>query len=552
MGARRRARSAARRGRAAAITIVLAGMIVAVSAGPSGATTLVPAPSGAAPHVRTFTPIAVGSPVSRASFFGYPTDFAGGTTVAAGDLDGDGRDEIITGAGFSGGPHVRVFSASGAARGEGFMAYAPEFTGGVDVAAGDIDGDGRAEILTGAGPGGGSHVRVFAFRPGTAPVERAGFLAYDPSFRGGVDVAAADIDGDGRAEILTGAGPGGGPHVRVFRSDGTPVGAGFLAYDPGFRGGVAVGGGDLDGDRRAEVVTGAGPGGGPHVRIFRVGRDGGATAGAERLAYDAAFTGGVRVATVQADADRPLEVVTAPGYGGGPHVKVFDSGFVERTGFLAYDPAFTAGVDVGGSSAGTLVTGAGGAHRVVTVPDGPRVYLTFDDGPWPVFTDQILALLRQHDAKATFFAVGQEAARRLPLVQAALDAGHTVANHTWAHSDLTRLSPAAIVDSLHRTQAVLGPAARQCLRPPYGSVNGTVRTVTAQQEYPLQLWTIDTMDYRRRGPAAIARAALSRVTDGSVILMHDGGGDRSQTVAALPEILTTLRARGFRFERMCT
>src|SRR2546425_1179896 len=131
-------------------------------------------------------------------------------------------------------------------------------------AAGDVEGDGRAEIITGGGPGGGPNVRVF--RSGGRLV--AGFIAYDPGFRGGVFVAAGDVDGDGRAEIITGAGPGGGPNVRVFRGDGTPLSTSFMAYDPGFRGGAFVAAGDVDGDRRAEIITGAGPGGGPHVRGF--------------------------------------------------------------------------------------------------------------------------------------------------------------------------------------------------------------------------------------------------------------------------------------------
>ena len=119
------------------------------------------------------------------------------------------------------------------------MPIDPAFPGGVTVAAGDVTGDGVAEIITGAGPGGGPHVRAFSLAGGGV-TEVASFFAYDPAFPGGVHVAAGDVTGDGVAEIITGAGPGGGPHVRAFSLAGgtsTEV-ASFFAYDPAFPGGV--------------------------------------------------------------------------------------------------------------------------------------------------------------------------------------------------------------------------------------------------------------------------------------------------------------------------
>ncbi|MDQ1374405.1 MAG: thermitase, partial [Actinomycetota bacterium] len=118
------------------------------------------------------------------------------------------------------------------------------FGGGVRIAVGDLTGDSGTEIVTGAGRGGGPHVRVFTSGYG----DRGGFFAYTSGFSGGVDVAAGNVDGSGVDEIVTGPGPGGGPHVRVFRPDGTPVGGGFMAYNPAFTGGVSVAVGDIDGD----------------------------------------------------------------------------------------------------------------------------------------------------------------------------------------------------------------------------------------------------------------------------------------------------------------
>src|SRR5439155_25556678 len=120
----------------------------------------------------------------------------------------------------------RILAGDGTAWGS-FFAYSPAFGGGVKVSGGDINGDGVDEIITGAGPGGGPNVEVF----GSDGSLKASFFAYDPNFRGGVNVAGADVEGDGFSEIVTGAGPGGGPHVRLFSGGGTPRGGGSFAYD---------------------------------------------------------------------------------------------------------------------------------------------------------------------------------------------------------------------------------------------------------------------------------------------------------------------------------
>ncbi len=181
-------------------------------------------------------------------FEAFPTAFRGGVDLAIGDFDGNGKQSIIAGAGPGGGPHVRVFNVNTQAIG-GFFAFDGRFRGGVSVAAGDIDGDGRDEIIAGAGPGGGPHVRFFEANGGVT----GGFFAFPQSFRGGVSVAAGDIDGDGLDEIVVASGAGMPTTVRVFDRQGRLLGE-FRPFGDGHRSGAAVSVADTDADGRADLV----------------------------------------------------------------------------------------------------------------------------------------------------------------------------------------------------------------------------------------------------------------------------------------------------------
>jgi peptidoglycan/xylan/chitin deacetylase (PgdA/CDA1 family) len=177
----------------------------------------------------------------------------------------------------------------------------------------------------------------------------------------------------------------------------------------------------------------------------------------------------------------------------------------------------------------------------------PTVYLTFDDGP-SAYTLQVLALLKRFGALATFFVVGQEVSASPQLVAQTAAAGHVIANHTWSHPDLTGLSDDRIRSELLRTeQAVraITSAATTLYRPPYGSTSSRVRSIAAALGMREVLWTIDTRDWSRPGAGTIAYRVLSDVRDGSIVLFHDGGGNRSQTVEALQTVLPELLRRGF-------
>ena len=180
------------------------------------------------------------------------------------------------------------------------------------------------------------------------------------------------------------------------------------------------------------------------------------------------------------------------------------------------------------------------------------IYLTFDDGPiGPQWTPQVLEALARYDAQATFFTLGQLAQRFPDLIQAEAEAGHTVANHTFDHHTLDGIGREAFIKEIEAAQGALGDWGAKCLRPPYGAMDAYTRTYAAELGYTLVMWNIDTRDWQRPGADAIASHVLESAYPGAIVLMHDGGGDRSQTVEALRSVLEALSSQGYVFEVVC-
>ena len=180
---------------------------------------------------------------------------------------------------------------------------------------------------------------------------------------------------------------------------------------------------------------------------------------------------------------------------------------------------------------------------------GKYIALTFDDGP-SSYTQQILDILAQKGVHATFFNLGNQASGKPELTRAVLDGGHELASHTNRHQDLPTLGRddlrSEITSAFDTLEGASGKRL-QMIRAPYGAFTDVEWARSADLISCNVLWNIDTLDWKRPGAAAITDMVLSHAFNGSIVLMHDGGGNRSQDVEALPDIIDKLKAQGYTF-----
>ena len=194
-------------------------------------------------------------------------------------------------------------------------------------------------------------------------------------------------------------------------------------------------------------------------------------------------------------------------------------------------------------------------ERAPGAGDEKVVALTFDDGPNPPHTGAVLDVLDRYGVPATFFCVGLHASAHTEELARMVASGHRLANHTWSHPFLPDLTVPELAVQLERTDeaiaAVAGEQGTRLFRPPYGSRTPDILSWLAEGDSgTVVLWDVDAMDWAMPGADAIAASVLAQVVPGSIVLIHDGGGDRSQTVAALPRIIEGLLERGYRFARV--
>lgn len=288
-----------------------------------------------APEVRIFNK----QFEQTASFNALNGSFDGGLDVAVGDVDGDGVDEIVIGAGRSGGPMVQVFEGDGTLVSQWF-AYGESLRTGIQVTTGDLNGDGTDEIVTGVGAGGGPQVRVFN-KTGKALFGN-GFFAFDKDFRGGVNVTVGDFNGDGKAEIATAAGPGGAPHVRVFTRKGRFLGTEFRPFAEDNTGGVALATANVDGGDDDELIMAIQSAGEDWIKTYK--NDG--TILGEWKNFDGLYSG-LSIGAGDIDKDGFDEIAVTPRQSAGPHVLWYEGhGDYTTENFFAYPEDFRGGLNI--------------------------------------------------------------------------------------------------------------------------------------------------------------------------------------------------------------
>lgn len=191
-----------------------------------------------------------------------------------------------------------------------------------------------------------------------------------------------------------------------------------------------------------------------------------------------------------------------------------------------------------------------------------KAYLTFDDGPDPVWSPQVLDVLRKYQAHATFFMIGRNASSFQDIVVQIASDGNTLANHSYNHTDLTTLdfqkfsleigdTYQSIRDALRGHPELLGQVTK-CLRPPYGRSNETVYAYATRMGYSISMWNLDTRDWAGTKPDDILAGFIDKLQPDRVILFHDGGEDRQNTIESLDLVLHELIMQGYEILPYCT
>jgi len=294
--------------------------------------------------------------------FAFSQGFTGGARVSSGDVNGDGVVDVITVSGPGTSVQIKVFDGITGNEIRSILAYEATFLGGGYIASADINRDGFADMIVSPDQGGSSRIRIFDGKTGDVLADFLGIE--DPDFRGGARVSTGDLNGDGWADLLVGAGFGGGPRIAGF--DGRSMAGGnspvklfndFFVFEQTLRNGVFLAAGDFNGDGASDLIVGGGPGGGPRVQIFS-GRDLTGPNGtqfrelANFFAGDILERGGVRITAKDLDGDGFSDLVSGTGDDAGSIVRIYrgsamQDGTADLENAFQVFPALKGGIFVG-------------------------------------------------------------------------------------------------------------------------------------------------------------------------------------------------------------
>ena len=392
---------------------------------------------------------------------------AGGVNVAVGDVDGDGNPDIIAGAGSGGGPAVNVFSGKDGSLLKTFTLGDADSRVGASVAAGDFDGDGLAEVVIGTVRNGQPLVQVVRFADGTV---LGGFTPFPGA--SGVNVAAADVTGDGTPDVVVGAGAGVASQVTVFDGKSNAPLFTLQAFGGNFLGGVNVSAGDVTGDAKADIVVAAGLSGGPRVQVF----DGATQKVVQNFfAYDSAQRNGARTVAADGNGDGTLDILTADGPGQAAQLKGFDARTLAALSLIPLS-----GLPAGTGYDTTAPTATISSSASVTTKDSPIPFTaTFNEGvngfsiAGLTATNGTILSFNRVDAKTYNFELTPGAAGAVSVSVAANAATDAAGNANTASTALSRTfdntAPTAAVTAL--TTSDTTPTIR-------GTVNDPTATVS--------------------------------------------------------------------------
>lgn len=504
-----------------------------------------------------------------ADFLAFDKNFKGGAYPAIGDINNDGKDEIVIGAGYGGGPQVRIFDKLGNSTGINFYAFEKEYTSGVDVAVCNLDNKGRNEIVVGKALEDRSDIAIYKISKKNKINKLTSFTAYDESFEGGVNISCSDLNNDKRDEIVTSPGPSGRSHIRTFKylakkKEVVDFGLSFFAFNDDFEGGATVSA------YNGKIIVGQATGGNL-VYVYEVNRkdvrkfsklgmlDKLAPKFVRKINAFKNFKGGVNVSIGKLDSGK-AKILVSPASNGGPTIQIFNLKGKLLKNFSAYSGDFKGGVRIANLTNGKPTNNSNDKQKDYDFVVAPGfklgikcerncVALTLDDGYTSASGsfDRILDTLKYKKVHATFFMLGTVMQQYPDRMKRLSDEGHQLANHSFSHADFTRLSSAQIINEITYTnqigESITGKPTKPYFRYPGGSHNASTDAIVKNLGYKYFGWTASAGD---TGSNVTVQSAtfgmLWNLHDGSIILGHTM---KDATAGALPTVIDAIRNAGF-------